>query len=217
MTDFEYDGPKRGAKKSDRAVLLAHGAGADMHSANLVAFARALAAAGIPALRFNFAYKSAGRSSPPKAETLQNELRDARAELARRTKLPLDQLVVGGRSMGGRVASYVAADASDPGDRALGLLLLGYPLHAPGRAQQQRVEHFPKLVMPVLFVEGTRDTFGTPEELKSAARAIKGRVAWHWIETGDHSFRPLKKQTGHSIDDALALATPVAVDWVRAI
>jgi predicted alpha/beta-hydrolase family hydrolase len=210
MTDYEYDAPKRGSKKSDRAVLLAHGAGADMHSANLVAFSRALAAAGIPALRFNFAYKSAGRSSPPKAETLQNELRDARAELARRTKLPLDRLVVGGRSMGGRVASYVATD-----DGALGLLLLGYPLHAPGRPQQQRVEHFPKLSMPVLFVSGTRDSFGTPDELTSAARAIKGRVAWHWIETGDHSFRPLKKQTGLSIDDALALAAPVVVDWVR--
>src|SRR3954469_11684238 len=128
--EIEYDAPKRGAKKPDRAVLLAHGAGADMHAANLVAFSSALAAAGIPVLRFNFAYKAAGRSSPPKAETLQSELRDARAELAQRTKLDVDRIVVGGRSMGGRVASMVAAD-----DGALGLLLLAYPLHAPGRAQ----------------------------------------------------------------------------------
>ena len=68
--------------------------------------------------------------------------------------------------------------------------------------------------MPVLFVSGTRDSFGAPDELRDAARAIRGRVTWHWIETGDHSFRPLKKQTGMSTDDALAAATPVVVDWV---
>ncbi|HEY1740376.1 MAG TPA: alpha/beta family hydrolase, partial [Acidimicrobiia bacterium] len=88
LMEVEHHPPKRGAPKADRAVLLAPGAGADMHAANLVAFAVALAAAGVPVLRFNFAYKTAGRCSPPKADTLQDELRDARAELARRTKLP---------------------------------------------------------------------------------------------------------------------------------
>ncbi len=210
--DSEYDAPKRGAPKADRAVLLAHGARADMHAANLVAFARALAAAGIPTLRFNFAYKSAGRRSPPRADTLQSELRVARDELARKAKLPVERVVLGGRSMGGRVASMVAAS-----DGALGLLLLGYPLHAPGRSHDRRVEHFPKLRMPVLFVSGTRDAFGSPDELRDAARAIPGRVSWHWIDTGDHSFRPLKKQTGLSIDDVLAAAAPVAVEWVRAL
>ncbi len=161
--ELEYEGPKR-ARGTDRAVLLAHGAGADMHAANLVAFSHALAAAGVPVLRFNFAYRSSGRRSPPKADTLQGEVRAARAELVRRTTLPAERIVLGGRSMGGRVASMVAA-----ADGALGLLLLGYPLHAPGRAQQQRVEHFPQLTMPVLFVSGTRDAFGTPEELRNAA------------------------------------------------
>ncbi|HEY1740773.1 MAG TPA: alpha/beta fold hydrolase [Acidimicrobiia bacterium] len=207
--EVEYDTPKRGAPKADRAVLLAHGAGADMHAANLVAFAAALAASGVPVLRFNFGYKTAGRRSPPKADTLQGELRDARAELARRTKLPVERVAIGGRSMGGRVASMVAAD-----DGALGLLLLAYPLHAPGRSQDRRADHFPKLTMPVLFVSGTRDSFGAPDELRDAARAIRGRVTWHWIETGDHSFRPLKKQTGMSTDDALAAATPDVVAWV---
>ena len=193
-------------------MLLAHGAGADMHAANLAAFAHALAAAGIPVLRFNFAYKSAGRRSPPKADTLQSELRAARDELVRRSKLPAERIVVGGRSMGGRVASMVAAD-----DGALGLLLLGYPLHAPGRAQDRRAAHFPQLRMPVLFVSGTRDSFGTPDELRDAARAIPGRVSWHWIETGDHSFRPLKKQTGMTTDDTLAAAAPVVIAWATAL
>ncbi|HEY1738246.1 MAG TPA: alpha/beta family hydrolase, partial [Acidimicrobiia bacterium] len=129
--------------------------------------------------------------------------------LARRTKLPAERIAIGGRSMGGRVASMVAA-----ADGALGLLLLAYPLHAPGRLQDRRADHFPQLRMPVLFVSGTRDSFGAPDELRDAARAIRGRVTWHWIETGDHSFRPLKKQTGMSIDDALAAATPAVVAWV---
>ncbi|HEY3833720.1 MAG TPA: alpha/beta fold hydrolase [Acidimicrobiia bacterium] len=214
--EVEYDKPKRGAPKADRAVLLAHGAGADMHAANLVAFAAALAASGVPVLRFNFAYKAAGRSSPPKADTLQDELRDARSELARRTKLPVERIVIGGRSMGGRVASMVAA-ADATTERALGLLLLAYPLHAPGRSQDRRADHFPQLTMPVLFVSGTRDSFGAPDELRDAARAIRGQVGWHWIETGDHSFRPLKKQTGMSTDDALAIAAPAVNEWVASL
>ena len=114
--------------------------------------------------------------------------------------------------MGGRVASMVAA-----ADGALGLLLLAYPLHAPGRSQDRRADHFPKLSMPVLFVSGTRDSFGAPDELRDRRAAIRGRVTWQWIETGDHSFRPLKKQTGMSTDDALAAATPVVDAWVASL
>jgi hypothetical protein len=216
--ELELERPKRASKAPvdkaavDRAVLLAHGAGADMRADTLTAFSGALAAAGIPAMRFNFAYRAAGRGSPPRADTLLGEVRAARDELARRTKLPSDRIVLGGRSMGGRVASMVAGE-----DGALGLVLLGYPLHAPGRAHQPRAEHFRSLTMPVLFVSGTRDTFGTPDELATAARAIRGRVAWHWIDTADHGFRPLKKQTGLTTADALEIAAPIVVDWVRAL
>jgi predicted alpha/beta-hydrolase family hydrolase len=89
--------------------------------------------------------------------------------------------------MGGRIGSMVAAQ-----DGALGVALLGYPLHPPGKPDQLRVDHFPKLTMPVLFASGTRDAFGTPEELKSNATKIKGHVTFHWVDTGDHSFKPLK-------------------------
>ena len=111
VTEYEYQGPKRGA---DRAVLLAHGAGADMHAAALVAVADALADGEIPSLRFNFPYRTAGRSAPDRPPVLEAAAREAAAELARRAKLPPDRLVLGGRSMGGRICSLVAGDDDDP-------------------------------------------------------------------------------------------------------
>src|ERR1700710_369364 len=107
LTDFAYQGPKRGA---DRAVLLAHGAGADMHAATLTTVADALAAAKIPSLRFNFPYKAAGRRAPDRAPVLEAALREGVAELTKRTKLGPERMVLGGRSMGGRIGSMVAAD-----------------------------------------------------------------------------------------------------------
>jgi predicted alpha/beta-hydrolase family hydrolase len=115
------------------------------------------------------------------------------------------------------MASLVAAGADDDAPwPALGLVLLGYPLHPPGKPEQLRVEHFPKLRMPALFVEGTRDAFGSPAELKAAARKYKGRAAFHWIETGDHGFKPLKS-SGITPADALAGAAAAVVEWVRAL
>ncbi|MDQ1435008.1 MAG: uncharacterized protein QOF59_1824, partial [Actinomycetota bacterium] len=124
LTDLAYQGPKRGA---DRAVLLAHGAGADMNAATLTTVADALGVAKIPSLRFNFPYKAAGRRAPDRPPVLEAALREAAAELASRAKVPPERVVLGGRSMGGRIGSMVAAD-----DGALGLVLLGYPLHPPG-------------------------------------------------------------------------------------
>jgi predicted alpha/beta-hydrolase family hydrolase len=202
VTEYEYQGPKRGA---DRAVLLAHGAGADMNAAALTTVADALAEAKIPSLRFNFPYKSAGRRGPDRPPVLDAAVREAIAELGKRTKLAPDRLVLGGRSMGGRICSIVAADTG-----ALGLVLLGYPLHPPGKPEQLRVEHFPSLTMPVLFASGTRDAFATPDELKKNAKKIKGRVTFSWLDTADHGFKPLKSS---GITPAAALAA-VAVDVV---
>jgi predicted alpha/beta-hydrolase family hydrolase len=211
VTEYEFGGANRGVPY-DRAVLLAHGAGAAMDSANLVAFSAALAAAKIPVLRFNFPYVTAGRRSPDRAAVLDAAVREARDELMRRTKLPSDRLVLGGRSMGGRYASMLAAQ-----DGALGLLLLGYPLHPPGKPDQQRVEHFPQLRMPVLFVSGTRDAFGTRDELRAAAKRIKGAVSWYWIESADHGFKPSKRETGKTLAEVLPAAASAAVDWVQSI
>jgi hypothetical protein len=117
--------------------------------------------------------------------------------------------------MGGRIASMVAADATD-GVPALGLTLLGYPLHPPGKPDRLRVEHFPGLTMPVLFVSGTRDAFGTPAELKRHAKKIKGAVQFSWIETGDHSFKPLKA-SGLTAAAALAEVAAAVVGFVSGL
>src|SRR6478735_1929965 len=154
MTDDGYQGPKRGA---DRAVLLAHGAGADMHAAALTVVADALADAKIPSLRFQYPYRAAGKKAPDRPPVLAAATRSAVAELSRRANLPPERLVLGGRSMGGRYCSLVAGDIDDPVP-CLGLLLLGYPLHPAGKPEKLRVEHLPRLTMPVAFVSGTRDS-----------------------------------------------------------
>lgn len=210
-------GPKRGsAGRRDRAVLLAHGAGADMEAAALVVAADALAGAGVPTLRFNYPYRTAGRKAPDRPPVLLAATREAAAQLARRTKLPPERLVLGGRSMGGRYCSLLAGDAVDPVP-ALGLVLLGYPLHPPGKSDVIRDEHFGRLRMPVLFVSGTDDKFGTPEELEVSAKRVRGRVRWHWIPTADHGFKPNKRESGLNLDDALTGVADAVVRFVTTL
>jgi predicted alpha/beta-hydrolase family hydrolase len=196
-------------------VLLAHGAGADMNAAALTVTADALADAKIPSLRFDFPYRRAGRRAPDRPPVLLAAAREAAADLAKQARVPLDRLVLGGRSMGGRICSMVAADEEDPVP-ALGLVLLGYPLHPPGKPENLRVEHFPRLTMPVLFVSGTRDSFASPDELKRHAKKVKGKVSYSWIETGDHGFKPLKA-SGLTPAAALTGAAEAVVRFVRSL
>jgi hypothetical protein len=205
-------GPRSGA---DRAVLLAHGAGSDRHAASLVAVADALAAVGIPSLRFDYRYRTAGRRAPDRAPVLEATTRAAAALLADRTGLPPERLVLGGRSMGGRMCSQIVGADDDP-QGALGLLLLGYPLHPAGKPERLRVGHFPRLGVPVLFMSGTRDALAPKTELTKAARKIPGAVTFHWLETADHGYRPLKS-SGRSIDDVNAEVASTATAWVLAL
>jgi predicted alpha/beta-hydrolase family hydrolase len=207
-----YAGPKRGA---DRAVLLAHGAGSDMHAATLARVADALAAAKIPSLRFNYPYRDAGRKSPDRAAVLDAATREAAGELARQAKLPPERLVLGGRSMGGRYCSMIVG-ADEDSVPALGLLLLGYPLHAAGKPDQPRVEHFPRITVPCMFASGTRDSLAGQEALTGAVKAIKGPVTMHWLESADHGYRP-KKASGRTTDDVAAEVAEVSVDWVQSL
>jgi uncharacterized protein len=209
VTEYEWRGPKRGA---DRAVLLAHGAGSDMHGAALVAVADALAAAKIPSLRFNFPYRSAGRRAPDRPKVLETATREAAAELARRSKLAPDRLVLGGRSMGGRYCSMTVGDADDPLP-ALGLVLLSYPLHAAGKPDQPRTAHFPGIRVPILFVSGTRDSMAGKDDLTRAARSVRGKVTFHWVDTADHGYRPLKA-SGRTTADVLEEVAAATVTWV---
>jgi len=209
VTEYEWQGPKRGF---DRAVLLAHGAGSDLHGAALVAVADALAAAKIPSLRFNHPYRSAGRNAPDRPKVLDAATREAAAELARRSKLPLERLVLGGRSMGGRYCSMVVGAETDPLP-ALGLLMLSYPLHAAGRPDMPRADHFPAIRVPILFVSGTRDSMAGQPDLVAAAKAVKGKVSFHWVDTADHGYRPLKA-SGRTSAEVLTEVADASVAWV---
>ena len=209
VTEYAWQGPKRGA---DRAVLLAHGAGSDLEGAALRVVADALAAAKVPSLRFNYPYRTAGRNAPDRPKVLDAATREAAAELATRAKLPPERLVLGGRSMGGRYCSMVVGADDDPVP-ALGLLMLSYPLHAAGKPDRPRTEHFPALRTPVLFVSGTRDSLAGQDALTAAAEAIPGPVTFHWIESADHGYRPLKA-SGRTTADVLSEVAETSAKWV---
>lgn len=209
MSTYAFQGPRRGA---DRGVLLAHGAGSDKDAPALKAVASSLADAGVPSLRFDYPYRVAKKRAPDRAPVLDRATRDAAAELAKRAGLPAERLVLGGRSMGGRYCSLIVGDEEVPVP-ALGLLLLGYPLHPAGQPDRLRVDHFPRLRMPCLFVSGTRDSLAGRDALAKAANAIKGKVTFHWLESADHGYRPLKA-SGRTLPDVVAEVAEVSAAWV---
>ena len=164
-------------------LLLAPGAGADRDQATLVALDRAATAAGAVVVRMDFPYRKAGRRAPDRAPVLVDAVAEEASELARSRS----RLVLGGRSMGGRMCSIAVAEGRVPA--AAGLLLISYPLHPPGKPENLRTDHFPLLTVPCLFVSGTRDAFGRPEELEAATAAIHGPVTHHWVDGKDHALR----------------------------
>jgi predicted alpha/beta-hydrolase family hydrolase len=172
---------------TERAVYVcAHGAGGNMSDRGMLASANALRGCGIGVVRYNFVYseKKSGRPDrmPKLIETVVAVVDRVRAELGPR------KLIIGGRSMGGRAASMLAAD----GFVADGLLLLAYPLHPAGAPEKLRVEHLPQIRMPVLFLSGTRDALCTPALMENAVATMTAPVEMHWVEGGDHSFHVLK-------------------------
>ena len=171
------------SRSPDRAVLLTPGAGAGRDQPALVAVERALDP--VPVERMDFPYRKAGRKSPDRPPVLVGAVGDGAAELAARTGLASERLVLGGRSMGGRICSIAVAE----GLPALGLALISYPLHPPGKPDRMRTEHFPQLDVPCLFLSGTRDAFGRVDELEAATKAIPGAVTHHWLDGGDHGLR----------------------------
>jgi predicted alpha/beta-hydrolase family hydrolase len=140
-------------------------------------------------------------------------VREAAAELSRQTGLPLERLVLGGRSMGGRYGSLAVGDADEPLP-ALGLLLLGYPLHPAGRPDSLRVEHFPRLKVPVMFLSGDRDALAGKAQLERWAETIPGPVDFHWLTGGDHGFRVPKSSGGRGEAAVLTEVADVSAKWV---
>jgi len=175
-----FDGPET----APTTVVLAHGAGAPMNTAWMNAVARGLASEEVRVARFEFPYMRSRRETGRRGGAPDREpvLRDAWKEIVEALGGGA-RLVVGGKSMGGRIASMVADEVG-----ALGLVCLGYPFHPPGRPDKLRTKHLENLKTPALVVQGTRDTFGTAEDVAGYALSPKIRV--HWIEDGDHSFKP---------------------------
>ena len=191
------------------AIVLGHGAGAGQKSAWMVKAAKALAERGISCGTFDFPYITAGRKVPDKAPVLEDHWRKVLDE-ARATFRGLP-LFIGGKSMGGRMASHIAAQGVD-GVR--GVVFFGYPLHPPGRPDQRRDAHLPQIAVPLLFVQGSRDTFGTEEEITALLPRLQ-KATLHVITGGDHSFKVpggIKAQQP-AFDEAINAAAA----WIRSV
>jgi len=214
--------------KRDRAgisVLLGHGAGANQMTSFMRLFANGLATRGFDAMTFNFLYTEQRRRSPDPKARLESCYRAVIGIAHHHKKLKGNRLVIGGKSMGGRIASQVAAflqakqetevqearnnatgkiaaegakhllETHLSADDIAGLVFLGYPLHPPGKPDQLRAEHLKNIRAPMLFVQGSRDAFGTPAELRAVIKELNLPAALHTIEGGDHSFSVLKSSS----------------------
>ena len=200
--DLLTDGPEDAAT----TIVLAHGAGAGMDSPPMQALADSLAARGLRVVRFEFPYmqrrrKTGKRAGPDRLPVLMDTWRAAiDAQDAGR-------VIIGGKSMGGRIASMIADEA-----RVTGLVCLGYPFHPPGKPEKLRTEHLAGLETPTLIVQGTRDPFGRPEEVDGFR--LSDAIRFAWLEDGDHSFRP-RKSSGRTEQQNIAEAVDAICDFVK--
>jgi predicted alpha/beta-hydrolase family hydrolase len=182
------------SKSSSSALLLFPGAGSSSGHPSLVAIEKALAP--LPVERADFIYRREGRRAPDRPPKLMACVRDEAEALVERTGIAPGRLLLGGRSMGGRICSIVVAD----GLPARGLVLIAYPLHPPGKPETLRIEHFPRLDVPCLFVSGTRDPFGAPDELEGHTAAIPGPVTHVWIDGARHELKNADQRIVEAIE-----------------
>ncbi len=203
-SDFLIDGPT----DAGRTIVLAHGAGAGMDAAFMTVIAQGLAGRGQRVVRFEFPYmqrrRATGTKSPPDRAAVLIETWHAVVE-----QFGSEGLVIGGKSMGGRIASVVADEAG-----VAGLVCLGYPFHPVGKPEKTRVDHLERLQTPTLILQGARDSFGTPEEV--AGYALSDAIRFEWLADGDHSFKPRKK-SGRTLEENLARAVACFADFVEAM
>jgi predicted alpha/beta-hydrolase family hydrolase len=207
----------------DATLVLAHGAGAGQRSPFMTGFAAALAARGIDTVTFDFPYMQERRRIPDRAPVLESCYRRVVARVVDHLPSAQRALFIGGKSMGGRIATQIAAESvarpSDPSDvarpfqgRLRGIVLLGYPLHPPGRPEQRRDQHLPLIDCPLLFVQGSRDTFGTPQELAPVLRSLTHQATLHIVDGGDHSF---KVSTAARQIAVFEQGQQTIADWIR--
>lgn len=180
-------------------LLLTPGAGAGRDHATLVALEEGLAPT--PVGRMDFPYRKEGRKAPDREPKLIAAIVEEAAALAAKAGAEAGDLVLGGRSMGGRMCSMAIAG----GLPAAGLVLLSYPLHPPGKPERLRIDHFSDIAAPCLFVSGARDQFGTPDEITEHSAAIAGAVTLHWLDGAGHDPRK-------HVDEIVS----VVRDWLEA-
>jgi predicted alpha/beta-hydrolase family hydrolase len=205
MAQLLYDGPRN----ARQTLVLAHGAGAPMDSPFMNRIAEGVATVGIRVVRFEFPYMAARRrthkrSAPDREPVLRAAWLQVIEELGGGSRL-----VIGGKSMGGRIASMIADEAG-----AIGLVCLGYPFHPPGRPQRLRVEHLRELRTPTLILQGTRDSLGSRDE--AAAYQVSPQVRLVWIEDGDHSLKPTKR-SGRTPDQNLGVAIEQIIGFITSL
>ena len=190
-------------------VILAHGAGNDMSNPLLSAVHEGLATSGFVCVKFNFPYTQAGRRAPDRAPVLEDCYRHVIAAVRNDPRAMNSRIVIGGKSMGGRMASHLAAQGED----VAGLLFLGYPLHPPGKVEQLRVAHLPKIRVPMLFFVGTRDPLCRLDLLQETCKQLRAPAVLHVIDGGDHSFA-VPKRTGRDARDVCAEIVRVSAEWL---
>jgi len=200
IADFLFDGPEDSAD----VVVLAHGAGGPMRSTFMNVMARGLAAEGIRVVRFEFPYMRAKKKVPDREPALRESWVSVVRELGGGPRL-----VIGGKSLGGRMASLVADEVG-----ARGLICLGYPFHPPGKPERLRTAHLGGLRTPTLILQGTRDPFGSREEV--AGYQLSPAIRVEWMEGGDHSLKP-GAGSGRAEKDNLAAAVRAAADFIRGL
>jgi predicted alpha/beta-hydrolase family hydrolase len=194
------------------AVILAHGAGNDMQSPFLSAVHEGLAARGAVTIKFNFPYTEHGRRAPDRAAVLEACYRSVLDAVRTDPAIAAPRIVIGGKSMGGRMASHLAAQ----GANVAGLLLLGYPLHPAGKAEQLRVAHLDQIHVPMLFFAGTRDALCNLQLLRGTLGRLRARVEVRVVEGGDHSFnvpKSLHREPAAVWDEIIA----ATADWLARV
>jgi uncharacterized protein len=201
-----FDGPKGAAT----TVVLAHGAGAPMTTPWMNTVARGIASDDVRVVRFEFPYMHARRETGRRGGAPDREpvLLEAWKEIVKQLGGGA-RLVLSGKSMGGRIASMVADEVG-----ARGLVCLGYPFHPPGRPDRLRTKHLETLETPALLVQGTRDMFGTVDDV--AGYTLSSSIRVHWIEDGDHSFKP-RASSGRTEAQNMAEAIAAAREFVAGL
>ncbi len=206
------DGVLNKPRRARALYVLAHGAGAGMRHVFLEEVSERLAAARIATFRYEFPYMTQGRRRPDTPRVLQQTVRAA-VETARK-KAPRLPLFAGGKSMGGRMTSLAASQ--DPLPNVRGLVFLGFPLHAPGRVGSERADHLSDVGVPMLFVQGTRDSLADLDHITDVCTRLKKKTTLHVVDGGDHSFKVLKR-SGRDPADVMEEIVQAIASWVTAI